>query len=325
MRRFMFMQFLVRLILIVQVLGSTYCRNVQVIITGSTGTIGSALTRALVSRDFNDDTLSIYGGYRSRSLTKAKDLATELKKKHKYKSKLQYFELDLMQNKNSFEAKDLLQKSAVMMDSLPAIGSCNKFDQITLVNNAGVYLQGKSKDIFLESIIVNAFLPLLLAEEFLSTSKFSNKNVAVINIGSGDGELGYLSSSLQGQLSSMINSNMKFDDLVAFMQNLMNYYDQSIEYAFGVAPSYSLSKALLNVGTSLLHKQYCNASNRSIIAVCPGNVQSPMSSEEELAEIDNNHPLLSAEEAIEYFLDMIIHPDSYQSGKFYRYGKVIPW
>ena len=52
------------------------------------------------------------------------------------------------------------------------------------------------------------------------------------------------------------------------------------DYAVGPTPAYSLSKALLNAHTRLWHRQLVSegiSKSVRVMAVCPGNFQSPLS------------------------------------------------
>ena len=72
---------------------------------------------------------------------------------------------------------------------------------------------------------------------------------------------------------------------------------------------YSLSKALLNTGTKLLHeKMKHNNKNSVIFSFCPGNFVSPMSSTEELVDA------IPANEVAEFILSLLHRSQSKISG-----------
>ena len=87
---------------------------------------------------------------------------------------------------------------------------------------------------------------------------------------------------------------------------------------------YSVSKAILNVGTQILQKeidQTYDLSNRfKIISVCPGNFISPMSTSEELKSAA---PIETVAQNIIRLTDLPW--DNISGGKFYRDVEIIPW
>ena len=93
-------------------------------------------------------------------------------------------------------------------------------------------------------------------------------------------------------------------------------FDSSMEYAFGSTPMYSVSKALLNIGTKLLNMRVtCGSVDQKInvYSVCPGNFISPMSSIEEISNA------CSAEDAAQFILS-VMQQSYIQGGYFYGRG-----
>jgi NAD(P)-dependent dehydrogenase (short-subunit alcohol dehydrogenase family) len=98
----------------------------------------------------------------------------------------------------------------------------------------------------------------------------------------------------------------------------MSTYDPSFEYAYGDTPAYSVSKALLNALTRVTQRE----APRGVrcVCVCPGNVASPMSTEEE------RRTAIPAHQAAEDILAVAFGDAAeYPGGLFYRYRQVIPW
>jgi NAD(P)-dependent dehydrogenase (short-subunit alcohol dehydrogenase family) len=110
--------------------------------------------------------------------------------------------------------------------------------------------------------------------------------------------------------------------LFAFANKIIEDFDPTMEYAFGLTPAYSVSKALLTIGTFLLHKESLarNVSKCKIFAVCPGNVVSPMSTPEELLDAT------SPDEAARSILSLLQRlSERSADGLLYRGGHAIPW
>lgn len=104
-------------------------------------------------------------------------------------------------------------------------------------------------------------------------SQSRQRESCVVNISSGDGELAFLCTDLQ----EMIRKLKRLDQLDALADGLV---DTSVlphqELAFGPAPAYCVSKALLNAYTRL-----CAGRGLNVIAVCPGDVATRMCSDPE--------------------------------------------
>ena len=103
-----------------------------------------------------------------------------------------------------------------------------------------------------------------------------------------------------------------FQDLLHYITELQCNFDSQFEYAYGETPFYSLSKALLNAYTRVRANEV--EQNVRIFSVCPGNFQSPMSTDEELG---SQIPIDNAASAI---IDIALNSRDYVSGRFYRHG-----
>ena len=109
---------------------------------------------------------------------------------------------------------------------------------------------------------------------YSAQNRFDKSNLQIINVSSGDGELVYLNSNLQSKLAG-VKSIGDWSDLIT---TILNNFDSSYPYAYGDSPMYSLSKALLNVGTQILHRELfsstsdvaCSSSIRNVEKILRG-------------------------------------------------------
>ena len=97
--------------------------------------------------------------------------------------------------------------------------------------------------------------------------------------------------------------------------------EEKIEVAFGDTPWYSLSKALLNHATLLLHNK-CHNMNVRVVAVCPGDFISIMTSKYDL-EVASRSNVRDAADAI--WTLALGKKEDYPSGHFYRNLEQINW
>lgn len=157
-------------------------------------------------------------------------------------------------------------------------------------NNAGVCIEGASLETLQQTMEVNYWGPVHMIEAFRSVSPpLDSKSPppiefkpTVINISSGEGELVYLCTALQDMLSSVTSVS----ELNALVRGLT---DGTIlggtELAYGPTPAYSVSKAALNaftriVGSEISGLEAADARDQMrIVAVCPGDVDTRMSSD----------------------------------------------
>jgi hypothetical protein len=89
---------------------------------------------------------------------------------------------------------------------------------------------------------------------------------------------------------------------------------------------YSLSKALLNAFTRIVASQTPQTDTHQqtrIIAACPGNFLSPMSTVDEQQEVDAK--LQMPDDAAADVWALAAHPNAFHSGNFYRHRQLIPW
>ena len=268
-----------------------------------------------------------------------------------HKSTVQSFPLDLMkvltpalQTRVSHDEHFLRYIDLCNMINRDSNKGSSSSSTCILINAAGVFRKGKSLEDLQVSLQVNCIAPALLAREFLSSSSVlsaesvsasSARTVKVINISSGDGEKCFINSVIMKQVENISS----FHELLRFANHLVANYDEDFEYAFGDSPFYSLSKCLLNKATQLLHKEFAvvepddremikNSDQhqhvlKSIVAVCPGDFGSCMTTAEERQRDGfKQTPNHAAREIIDMAL---LSPMNYVSGLFYRHGKVIPW
>lgn len=279
---------LVLLILVTSV--RSYHQNSRAIITGSTGVLGSALVKALCKAD---DRVRVHALYRREQA--AFELASGLEKELKLYPDFNFCDMGRVHDSPlSFVSSDPLD--------------------LLLVNNAAVCLRGTSPQIVRKSLLVNTLGPILLVQELMRRMG-EGERVTVVNVSSGDGELANLHSSLARDIEQLDSMG----DLLGFISRLqgMDLDEQPMELAAGPSPLYSLSKALLNRAT---HLQHLSApAGMRIIACCPGNFPSPMSTPEEA------DGAVTAEQAAEQLLDMARREEDFPSGGFYRHGQRIGW
>ena len=262
------------------------------VITGSTGVLGRCLAKLSVDRGSE-----VWCGYRDPAK------ATALQYDLRHSSRAHYFHYDTV------------HWSTETALPAPLVRQLRSSDQIYLFNNAAVCVEGNSFQTMKESIHVNALAPIRLAISMIGLlSPLCNESALnVVNVSSGEGERVFLHSEVANKLRSIST----FDEWDNYITHLLNNYDSEFEYGFGDSPFYSLSKALLNTATRLLHQEY--SPHVRAIAVCPGNFISPMSTEEEMLDARS---ALSVAESV---LEMAFDSDRFRSGKFYRFGTEIDW
>lgn len=120
---------------------------------------------------------------------------------------------------------------------------------------------------------------------------------------------------LQHDIHDTHSAFVCLQDLLHYIAELQCNFDSHFEYAYGETPFYSLSKALLNAYTRVRANEV--DSNVRIYSVCPGNFQSPMSTEE---EVGSQIPIDNAASAI---IEIALDSGDYLSGRFYRNGAEI--
>ena len=93
------------------------------------------------------------------------------------------------------------------------------------------------------------------------------------------------------------------------------------EIAFGQTPAYSISKAAVNAVVRALGPRLADECGVRLVAVCPGDVLTRMTSEEEVARGDG----VSPEQAALDVVNVALRPADFPPGRFYRAGKEIDW
>lgn len=263
--------------------------EISVLVTGCTGSLGTNLYKRLKTL-----TSQVYGTFRSHQ-------------KLGFPSDHTFFlQVDLLKTETIYNLPHHLPQASRRI----------------LINNAGVCLEGSTREALRKSLQVNFFAPVSLIERSLS---HPHPSTDIINVSSGDGEQQFLNS----EIISSLNSCSSIEDLKANAGRLIERFDDSFEYAYGLTPMYSLSKAFLNKATQLVHRDLeirGESKQTRIVAVCPGNFQSVMTSEDELNDSEQATFMLPVEEAVERMLPVILdYNKKYPGGYFYRYGERIDW
>jgi NAD(P)-dependent dehydrogenase (short-subunit alcohol dehydrogenase family) len=265
------------------------------IVIGGSGTIGFEISKIL-SENLHNDWRSSFRKHETRE----RDALNKIKKRSA-------FELELYET-------DRLQLPTFLAGGPHPI-------HYILINCAGVCLPGSSAEVMERTIKINTISPIKLAK--LAIQKYTRACegrdlLSIVNVSSGEGELSFLHT----RIAERIRSIQSITECDQYVEKLFRTYDSSTEYAHGSTPMYSLSKALLNKYTQLLHED-CRRTdtgrNIQIIACCPGNVASPMSTQEEL------RTAVPARHAAERILRLATDFEAFPGGKFYRDGQEIPW
>lgn len=209
-----------------------------------------------------------------------------------------------------------------ILESLPEFVGEDNLDG--LINNAGICLPGASPsalrmclDVNFDGtlIVTDACMPYLAKCEIKTTTT----GAAVIDVSSGDGELSYLESELGLRLAM----STTLQDVHKSMDGAMSCLEQAEregraypELAHGPTPGYCISKAALNAAVRI--QGNFSSSNVKILALCPGDVATSMCS----VPVEEALPPL---EAAKHIVHAVLEHEKYTSGKFYRFGRVIPW
>jgi NAD(P)-dependent dehydrogenase (short-subunit alcohol dehydrogenase family) len=155
------------------------------LVTGGTGTIGSAVVETLIRSTDN----KVFVGYRNvEKLRKLGWLNTE--------------------NSAIIPMHVNFREDLVDQLVLPPVFTSERFPSFCLINNAGIFLEGRCHDAFKESLRVNCLAPAMLTEQVFSAEKQWDNDAAdvsrtIVNISSGEGELIFLHSRLQRELQSI--------------------------------------------------------------------------------------------------------------------------
>eukprot|EP01041_Mallomonas_annulata_P008371 gene8371-17252_t len=265
---------------------------VKVVITGSTGILGSALTKICCEQNFN-----VHAGY--RNWDKMNIISTKLNEHSLQIIPLHMDYKDILSNNFSFKIK-------------------NDTSHYIIFNNAGVCLKGSTYNNLFESLQINSLVPIKIITNVINEYYSHDCNISIINISSGDGELSFVHTDLQHKLLSL----QSIEEWFTLINTLLtDPFDTSFEYAYGDTPMYSLSKAFLNTAIRIINNQnlFLLPSNIRVLAVCPGNFQSPMTSVEDVEDI------LTPDDAARYVLDIALQRELFDGKSFWRRRDIIPW
>jgi len=284
------------IIFLIAIFENTSCVNglskVASIITGSTGILGQSLVKACCSQGFH-----VIIGYRDSWKE------NELRKKVP----------DICLHSKSLFI-DLSRPYEISSATFADLGlEC--FDKLVLYNNGGVCLHGSTFEALRDSLIINALSPISLAELVMKT--FINKEVRVVNISSGEGELIFLHSKLQKELQGITTIQEWRSTLATHFSP--QHFDSDLEYAYGDTPMYSVSKAYLNKASQLLH--HTCLPHHHVLTTCPGNFLSLMSGPDDIEEV------WEVQQVADMIVSMAMTDSSakYSGDVFWRRGHVIPW
>jgi NAD(P)-dependent dehydrogenase (short-subunit alcohol dehydrogenase family) len=282
-------------------------------VLGGTGVLGSSICDEIMSRE---PPVKLYVSYRDQGKAKAM-IDRRRMKKSQTASRPQFFDFDMA------------HVSETMNQAIPGFGSCDDADHQILINTIGVIHASASKEDLINQILINSLNPIILSQQLLR-SRPIDKIMTMLHLSSGDGEIVFLNSQIADELLAIENLSAWFAYVTQFLEDMKSpSYDlHAMEYAFGETPGYSLSKALLNRGICLLQKEFDYDHRHRFLAVCPGNFLSPMTTSYDLVSSeeakDEASTILSASDAARHVVDLAFDP-LIKGGRFYRFGKVIPW
>jgi short-subunit dehydrogenase len=86
--------------------------------------------------------------------------------------------------------------------ALQSIVAANTYQRLIIINNAGVCLEGNTASILQETLQVNCLFPAALSDAFISRVD-AGKELIVVNVSSGDGELSYLHSDIARRITKL--------------------------------------------------------------------------------------------------------------------------
>ena len=223
-------------------------------------------------------------------------------------------------------------------------------------------------------MVVNALAPMALAVDFIHDARLASAHRAttataatttttaaaaaiaatatttatVVNVSSGEGQLVFLNTALATHIHKL-PSLAAWEELVRGL--LLDPSSAGPEPAYGSSPWYSVSKALLNAGTALLHAEAQTGMVTGMVtgtgtgtrtaaepiaqggaaavavravAVCPGDFESPMTTAEErarMAAADHHHHHHHHHRMRRISLgvhDVVTCPLDFPGGAFYR-------
>ena len=277
------------------------------LVTGCTGVLGQALLQRFQKKGYN-----VHGVHRKKGELKFDSFDSDSLRLHPI-------------------PLEALTSQQGLLNLLKEV-HCPDERHLVLVNNAALYDRYWSKESLQLSFQTNFILPVTIVENLLelisnvsSVPFLTYDRVTIINVSSGDGEQLYLSSQVAHSLAEC--STMC--ELRSLASSLISSFDDQSLLSFAPSPAYSLSKAFLNKATSLLQRAVDTTIVSEIpiriVAVCPGNFLSPMTTSDELSPEQTDF-MLTPDQAVEYFLPVIEDSHGkFRGGYFYRYGQLIPF
>jgi len=138
-------------------------------------------------------------------------------------------------------------------------------------------------------------------EDSAAFNDTSSAPFVIINLSSSEGELGYLHSKLAKEIREAGEAGQE-GEISKILEDLLENFDDDIEYAHGPTPFYSVSKAAVNAWTRCLARGDPDAQSYIVHAVCPGDVITRMVTpgQERFAQ--------SPAEAAEHVVKLVLEP-----------------
>jgi len=205
------------------------------VVTGSNRGIGKGIARQLLDLGY---VVILTSRDEVKGIKSFAELKKELTQNHASED-LYFHQLDVANN-------DSIAKFAEYMRTKFTL--CH-----VLINNAGIYVDGWSRDIFDTTMKTNCFgaikltqalLPLMKAQT--STEKFGR----IVNVTSGYGKLQFLSDHYRSILTA---PDLKIDDLLN-----IQFFEKDPALHKDFMPAYKVSKCAKNTFTQLLSKELQN-------------------------------------------------------------------
>ena len=282
------------------------------VVTGATGALGSSLCHHIVDQSIEStSTTDLLLGYRSESRLRQTLVQLQQRmegKESQEKVKITPFYCDLT---TGTRIEKTMMDLNIKMCSVPVGSSVDVHEHIILVNNAANCLRSSSPQVLRQSLDVNAIFPYQLARSVLLHADCNQETtVTIVNISSQDGELSRLHSDLAEHIRRL-NSQKEWENFVNRERDAWRGSD--FEYAFGETPLYSFSKAVFTTATKILSRDVAGREGRRVVAMCPGNVLSQMSTEEEKTSAVS--PVTASELVLRVASD---ETGQYRNGEFCR-------
>ena len=193
-----------------------------------------------------------------------------------------------------------------------------------LVNNAAMCEEGWSRETVQRTLRTNVVGPAALSQALLP-GMMRRRRGHVICISSGDGELVYLSTSMQRELQSARSSR----DVLRILARAMPPHNAfGCPPAHGPTPAYAVSKAALNALTRLSAAGLPPPmdSGVRVSAVCPGDVLTRMlDRDDELACRNAVPPSTAARDVVWLATVGLLADAALPTGRFWRHCHQIEW